>query len=189
MGFLNPIHFELAASTPELATPKKEESKYPTDVEMLYSHLSTPGIENKFNEAYWDKNGKVWTIGVGQTGKGIEKGTKWTDEQIRDSFNSRAMNNRKILETQYGTVFNAMNDNQKMVVQSLLWNAGPAALDKWPTMRKAMLTSDPNKVPEAIRIFSNEIPSIRKSGGVVVPGLVNRRAKEKKIFDEEPEKK
>jgi GH24 family phage-related lysozyme (muramidase) len=180
LSMMNPIAAELAKTQVAKAEPKV----FPSDVEMLYKHLGTKGIEDKLNDAYYDKVGKVWTIGIGSTGAGIKEGVRWTDEEIRSDFNNRAMNNRKVLEEQYGTMFNAMNDNQKMVVQSLLWNAGPAALDNWPTMRKAMQTKDPKKIKEAIKVFSAEIPTIRKSGGKVVPALERRRAIEKNIFDE-----
>lgn len=180
-AFLSPIAAELSSKD----VPKAQPKITPSDIDLLYNHLKTPGIENIANEAYWDKVAGVWTVGVGQTGNGITKGTKWTDEQIRADFDKRAMANRAILEQQYGTVFNSMTDKQKMVVQSLLWNAGPAALDNWPKMRAAMMTTDKAKVADAIRVFSQEIPTIRKSGGKVVKGLENRRAIEKKMFDEQ----
>jgi len=52
-------------------------------------------------------------------------------------------------------------------------------------MKKAMETKSADKIQDAIKTFSKEIPTIRKANGKVVDGLVNRRAIEKKLFDEE----
>jgi len=182
LSMMNPMAAQLAQGEVAKAEPKV----VPSDVGMLYDHLATPGIEAKRNKAYWDKHGEKWTIGIGQTGADIKEGVEWSDEKIRSDFETRAMRNRTVLEgEQFGTVFNAMNDKQKMVVQSLLWNAGPGALNNWPIMKKAMETKSADKIQDAIKTFSKEIPTIRKANGKVVDGLVNRRAIEKKLFDEE----
>ena len=179
---MNPMAAQLAQGEVAKAEPKV----VPSDVNMLFDHLATKGIESKENKAYWDKAGQKWTIGIGQTGEDIKEGVEWSDEKIRSDFETRAMNNRRILEgEQYGTVFKAMNDKKKMIVQSLLWNAGPGALNNWPIMKKAMETKAADKIQDAIKTFSKEIPTIRKANGKVVDGLVKRREIEKKIFDEE----
>ena len=39
--------------------------------------------------AYWDANGKVWTIGYGTTGPGIEQGTTWSKARCVQQLQSR----------------------------------------------------------------------------------------------------
>lgn len=51
---------------------------------MVYSKKGlalTESFEGKRNVSYWDKLGKVWTIGYGATGPGIGPNLTWTDEQ------------------------------------------------------------------------------------------------------------
>ena len=61
---MNPMAAQLAQGEVAKAEPKV----VPSDINMLFDHLATKGIESNENSAYWDKAGQKWTIGLGLNG-------------------------------------------------------------------------------------------------------------------------
>ena len=76
--------------------------------------------------AYWDKTGKVWTIGYGHS-KGVKEGEKITNQQAidflkKDVFDAEASVNK------YFTHYN-WNQNEFDALVSFTFNCGGGALN------------------------------------------------------------
>ena len=123
--------------------------------------------------AYWDKTGKVWTIGWGFT-LGVKEGDFMTEEE----GNARLY--EEIKEYECGvqnllTVEPTSNQFSAMVVLS--WNIGLHPEKGFPI-------SDVLKYHNLANFerAANSFKNWSKSGGVILPGLVKRRAAEAALY-------
>lgn len=123
-------------------------------------------------EAYWDRTGQVWTIGYGHTGHDVKEGLIWSEQQCEQallndaSFACHAVN---MLVTY------PLNQNQFDALVDFVFNEG-ATKFKGSTLLR--LLNEGNVIEAAL-----EFPLWKYSGGVVLPGLVDRRSKEQALFN------
>lgn len=109
------------------------------------------------------------SIGRGHTGKSIRLGDVWTQETVDSVFNV------DISCAEFFTVGLELSQNQFDAIVSLIFNIGGAAFTD-STLRRLLLAKDYVGA-------SAEFPKWCHSGGRVVSGLVERRAKERALFD------
>jgi len=128
-------------------------------------------------DAYWDKTGKVWTIGYGTTsraGIGVEvkKGMKITEAEAVDYLTRtlklfshqivKGFNDRKPKSDQFGSML------------SMAYNIGAGGF-LGSTVLRMFNAKDDAAAAEAFKLWN-------KSGGKVLPGLVKRRAAESQWY-------
>ena len=130
-------------------------------------------------EAYYDKYGDLWTIGYGITshdkeitGKEIKKGMKITkataDKWLEESLNQKYLPKVMRFHQEYH-----FNTSQIDALTSFAFNVG--SIDQ--------LTGFATR---SIREIEAAFPLYRKSGGVVLKGLVRRREAELNMFKSGP---
>lgn len=116
--------------------------------------------------AYWDRTGKVWTIGFGHT-KGVKQGDLITKEQayrfLREDCNTAEKNVNKF-EAHY-----QWNQNEYDAMVSFAFNVGSIN----------QLTANGTRTKAQI---AKNITAYNKSGGVFLAGLARRREAEKTLF-------
>lgn len=125
-------------------------------------------FEGCSTQAYWDKYGKVWTIGYGHTGPDVFKGQIISQQQAENLLK----NDLKKFETYVNNksyVPHQLNQNQFDALVSFTYNCGPGNLKKLVANRT---------LPE----IANEILSYNKSKGKYLRGLARRREAERKLF-------
>lgn len=120
--------------------------------------------------AYWDKYGQVWTIGYGHTG-----------DVVAGQVINQGQADRLLLEDLSSfekCVNNAVNrdltPNQFAACVSLAYNIGCGAFETSSVLR----CINQGAFDAAAQAFS----LWNQAGGVVLQGLVNRRAAEAKLF-------
>ena len=125
--------------------------------------------------AYLDSGG-VWTIGYGTTfypdGTRVKEGDTCTQEQA-DAWLQGHVND--LVFELLNEVKVTLNANQIKALVCFIYNIGMGAFKKSTMLR---LIND-GKVLEA----SEQFIRWNKDNGVVVPGLINRRLDEKKLFN------
>ncbi|MGL5085959.1 MAG: lysozyme, partial [Clostridium sp.] len=102
----------------------------------------------------------AWTIGWGRT-SGVFEGMQITQQQADDMFNEDVK--RYEVPAKYGS----FNQNQFDALTSFAYNCGMGALDD-------VLTS--GYITDTMSLYRN-------GGGVVLPGLVRRRAEEVELYN------
>lgn len=124
-------------------------------------------------EAYPDpaRGWNIPTIGYGATGPGIVKGTVWTHDQADSDLASRM--------TDIGARIDAMvtvpiGDEPKAALVDFAYNLGCTALGNSSLLR---LLNAGNMQGAA-----DEFPKWTHANGIVLPGLVKRRAAERALF-------
>lgn len=139
-------------------------------------------MEGFRSEAYWDDKGKVWTIGKGSTthpdGRPVRKGDVISKKQA-DEYVDHYVNKTLMPRLQRIPTWNKMNPNQQSALISFGYNLGPNFYggEKFETITRALSTEQGFKdVPAAMARYN-------KSDGVVLPGLVTRRATEGKLWN------
>lgn len=111
---------------------------------------------------------KYYTIGYGHYGSDVTAGMKITKEQAEELFLQdceKAIKNVNSFMSKYN-----FNQNQFDALVSFAFNVGSIS----------QLTASGTRTLEQI---SSKITAYNKSGGIVIAGLVKRRAKEKELFD------
>lgn len=137
--------------------------------------ISSNGIEliKQFEgcrlEAYYDSYGEVWTIGYGHT-EGVKKGQRITQAQADEFLRSDCGWAQEAVR-KYNSKYH-WSQNQFDALVSFTYNLGEGNLNT--------LTGNGSKT---IKQISDAIPLYNKAGGKVLTGLVNRRSKEKELFD------
>lgn len=111
----------------------------------------------------------VWTIGYGHT-YNVKEGQTITQAQADDFLRSDLRNSEKYVEV-YNAIYH-FTQGQWDALVSFTYNCGAGNLKK--LVNGGMRT---------IHEISEAIPSYNKSRGVVLKGLVKRRADEKAMFD------
>lgn len=78
-------------------------------------------------EAYWDKTGKVWTIGKGSTthpdGRPVKQGDRISKQQA-DQYMEHYVNTKVIPKLKMIPNWNLMNSNQQSALISFAYNVG-----------------------------------------------------------------
>lgn len=116
--------------------------------------------------AYWDVNG--YSIGYGHHGADVTKDMKITQKEAEDFLKKDIAKFEKAVNTlKYD-----FNQNQFDALVDFAYNCGAGNLKR--------LTADNTR---SIREISGKITAYCKANGVALPGLVNRRNAEKKLFD------
>lgn len=121
--------------------------------------------------AYWDKYGKVWTVGYGATGPGIMQGVIWTQDHADTDLRSRLLGLGAFIDASVKT---ALNDYQKAALVDFVYNVGEGNF-RGSTMLK--LLNEGRDGDTAL-----EFPKWNHAGGVVLAGLTTRREAEKSLF-------
>ncbi|OTG94981.1 lysozyme [Acinetobacter sp. ANC 3832] len=133
------------------------------------------GFEGKELKAYDDGVG-VWTIGFGTTiypdGIKVKKGDVCTLEQAKSYM---AHDLKKFEQTVNTAVVVPLNQNQFDALVSLTYNIGQTAF-KDSTLLKKLNAGDYLGAAAQFNVWN-------KVKGKIVQGLVNRRAKERKLFE------
>ena len=128
-------------------------------------------FEGEHTHAYKDIAG-VWTIGIGATGPGIEKGIVWTHEQVLARFAKDLEERYAQLDTILGAV--PTTDSQGAAMLSLLFNIGSGNF-KTSTVAKEHKTKHYDRAANAFLLWN-------KAGGMIVGGLVRRRKAERELY-------
>ena len=115
---------------------------------------------------------KVWTVGYGATGAGIGPGTVWTEAQAEQNLRERFT---KIGAQIDALVKVALTAKQRAAVALLIDNIGIGAFSKSTLLR--MLNAGTYKGAAA------QFDRWNRGGGRVLPGLVKRRAEERRLFE------
>ena len=131
----------------------------------------TEGFENCELTAYWDPNGKVWTIGWGHTGPEVVAGLTWTQEQcdaalLADRAKAVACINAHVNIPLTRPEFRALVD--------FVFNAGCGAFENSTLLKKLNMGDYAGAAAEFVRWDH--------SGGKVLAGLLRRREAETAIF-------
>lgn len=121
--------------------------------------------------AYWDDNGKVWTIGWGHTGSDVYEGLTWTQEQCDNVFKSDIIVYENYVKN-YVTINLEQHEFDSMV--SFTYNTGVGTLTS-SDLLKYLNEGDKQKC-------ADEFPKFIYSGGVILEGLVKRRKTERTYF-------
>ena len=122
------------------------------------------------NEAYWDKFGQVWTIGVGFT-KGVKKGDYLTDEQIEKRLHEELKDYTSGVKRSVKTpITQGMFD----ACVSFSFNLGNGAFAS-STLLEKLNDGD-------YKGASNEFPKWVYAGGKKLLGLQRRRDAERLMF-------
>ncbi|MEQ1318929.1 lysozyme [Acinetobacter guillouiae] len=132
------------------------------------------GFEDLRLKAYDDGVG-VWTIGYGTTainGVAVKKGDTCTAEQAKSYM---AQDLKKFESAVNTSVKVPLNQNQFDALVSLTYNIGTGAF-KDSTLLKKLNAKD-------YKGAAAQFDRWNKGGGKVMQGLVNRRAKERKLFE------
>ncbi len=113
----------------------------------------------------------VWTVGWGQTGPNIKRGTRWTQEQA-DAALANAV---QALGSQVQAALTVpLSSGEKAACVSLAYNIGIGAFKKSTLLR---LLNDRQFIAAA-----KQFARWNRADGEVSKGLTNRRAAERALF-------
>lgn len=114
-----------------------------------------------------------WTIGYGATGPSIVEGTVWTQKQAESDLAKRLLEIESQVEDLIGDF--TPNCHQMTALCSFVYNVGIGNFKASTLLQKILNHHTPEEV-------AAEFPKWTKSGGVVVQGLINRRAAERTLY-------
>jgi lysozyme len=135
--------------------------------------------------AYWDKYGKVWTIGYGTTSSAddgeIREGMKITKQEAADFLQNTV--DREIVPTlqmaetvRHTKTGRYLNQNQIDALCSLAYNVGPGVLTSTHTLGEDLIKGAPaGGIAQDFLLYDD-------ADGEVLPGLVRRREAERRLF-------
>jgi len=112
----------------------------------------------------------VWTLGWGAT-DGVKEGMIWTRDEAEAALR------RELAKFEAGVIRLTtvpLNQNQFDALVSFTYNVGLGAFEK-STLRRKLNAGDLRGAASAFKLWN-------KGGGRVLPGLVNRRAREATLF-------
>lgn len=119
------------------------------------------------------KTEKYWTIGYGHYGEDVKEGQKITKTEAENLLK------KDVKRFEHGVhdnvIVEELNQNQYDALVSFAYNVGVGAF-KSSTLLEKLKKKDYEGA-------SKEFLRWNKSGGKVIKGLVNRRAKERELFD------
>lgn len=132
----------------------------------------TKSFEGKRNVAYWDKTGKVWTIGYGHTGPDVHEGLEWTDEQCEAGFlRDIAPAENNVNEHVCGIITQGMFD----ALVDFDYNCGKNNLNS-STLLRMVNAGDKEHAAKEFEKWDH-------SGGIEIAGLLRRRIAEEAAFN------
>lgn len=127
--------------------------------------------------AYYDKTGKVWTIGYGETvypdGQIVRKGDTCSREKALEWMLDDIKTER--LPVIQKLVHSQITNNQLCSLISFCYNVGVGNFSKSTLLKKLNM-----HLPD--EVIAKEFLKWTKSGGVVLKGLVRRRKAEAALF-------
>jgi lysozyme len=126
-------------------------------------------------KAYQDQRG-IWTIGYGHTGAGVVADLICTQEQADVWLAQDLLMTETAIEHLLPTDL-ALSQNQFDALVSLVYNIGSGDFQISTVRRKL------SQVPPDYQGAADAIKMWNKTGGVVNPGLVRRRAAEIALFN------
>jgi lysozyme len=115
--------------------------------------------------------GDPWTIGWGATGAGIEKGTVWTQSRADARLTADLMRFAAAVDS---LVKVPLAPHEKAALVDFTFNLGSGNLQNSTLLK---LLNSGNYAGAA-----NEFPKWNLAAGNVMPGLVTRRARERRLF-------
>ena len=128
--------------------------------------------------AYWDKFGKVWTIGWGsiyrRDGSKVQESDVITKAEADKRIEEETNKWEKYLSTKIDTT--RLNENQYAALISIAYNAGGGGL-----MKSRIATAVNKNLPkeEVAKVISDSLVTAK---GVFVQGLANRRRAEAQLY-------
>ena len=178
-NLLNELKSNIKNKSIEISPKWSNNTKF-SDSELKRARKFIQGIEKFEPKAYYPTTNDKLTIGYGHTGlvdgKPIKLGMKITEEKAEELY-------RKDFETHTASLKDIqvpLTNNQKLALASFLFNLGPNIL-KGSDMLKKLNKGD---YEGAANEFDKYIHQRNKKTGKyeVLRGLIDRRAKEKKLF-------
>ncbi len=136
----------------------------------------TGGNPKKYLDAYWDKHGKVWTIGIGSTlnmeGQPIKEGDKITLEEAYQLLE------RHLQKEVYPQLNKLVNTTQEKFDAFLdfIYNIGIDAFKNSTVLKFHNQKKPADEIKRALLMWN-------KSGGQVLPGLICRRMAEADLYN------
>lgn len=124
--------------------------------------------------AYWDRIGKVWTIGWGSTGPAIGSFTHWSRSQADAWFENVWSNTRTGVLRASPFLIAPEHYNRLEALTSFAYNCGTGAYQT-STLRRKVNARDWTGA-------AAELPKWNHSNGKVVAGLTRRRLAERSLF-------
>lgn len=124
-------------------------------------------------EAYWDADGKVWTIGWGDTGPDVVEGLRITQAEADDRLRRRLAH--EFVPGVLNVLTRPVNQAQLDAMVDLAYNIGVSAFQGSTLLR---LFNAGDQVGAA-----KQFPRWNKSGGKVPLGLRRRRAADRARFN------
>lgn len=121
--------------------------------------------------AYWDKWGKVWTIGYGWT-RGVKRGDVWTQAKAEQMLTEGVKPYAEAVQAAIGNT--PTTQGQFDAMTSFTYNVGPANFRKSSVLRYHL---QGNRTAAG-----NAFLAWNKSGGKVLPGLTRRRQAERALY-------
>lgn len=161
--FLRPKKVEQAAPEPEKAAPT---GMSPDGLAILQY------FESCRLEAYWDADGKVWTIGWGDTGPDVVKGLRITQAEADERLQRRLT--REFVPGVLAALTRPATQAQLDAMVDLTYNIGVSAF-QGSTLVRLFNAGDQAGAAE-------QFPRWNKSGGKVLLGLRRRRAADRVRF-------
>jgi lysozyme len=162
---------------------KKETKPQPKQVETDPIKIAIPLVvlnEGYKEKAYYDKMGKVWTIGTGITryadGTPVKQGDVITKEKNDKELYNYLQKGHEALKKL--PAYKDMNPNQIASALDLSFNIGY----NWNKTRNASLL-DATSSKEKLVNFPDAMRKYTKAGGKTVQGLVNRRERAVELFN------
>lgn len=123
-------------------------------------------------EAYWDADGKVWTIGWGDTGPDVVEGLRITQAEADERLQRRLA--REFVPGVLKALTRPVNQAQLDAMVDLAYNIGVSAF-QGSTLVRLFNAGDQAGAAE-------QFPRWNKSGGKVLLGLRRRRAADRARF-------
>lgn len=121
-------------------------------------------------DAYWDKYGKLWTVGWGHTGKEVYQGLIWTQTTADQEFEDDMMHATVLLNLYTPN----LTGGTREALRDFVFNLGVNRY-KTSTLRKFIEADD-------LTSAKAEILKWDHSNGIVVPGLLRRREAESALI-------
>ncbi|KGP03684.1 glycoside hydrolase family 24 [Alcaligenes faecalis] len=123
-------------------------------------------------EAYWDANGKVWTIGWGDTGPDVVKGLRITQSEADERLRRRLA--REFVPGVLNVLTRPVSQAQLDAMVDLAYNIGVSAF-QGATLVHMFNAGD-------LAGAAEQFPRWNKSDGKVLLGLRRRRAADRARF-------
>ncbi|MDK7586203.1 lysozyme [Alcaligenes faecalis subsp. phenolicus] len=161
--FLRPKEVEQATPEPEKAAPT---GMSPDGLAILQY------FESCRLEAYWDADGKVWTIGWGDTGPDVVKGLRITQAEADQRLQRRLA--REFVSGVLKALTRPATQAQLDAMIDLAYNIGVSAF-QGSTLVRLFNAGDQAGAAE-------QFPRWNKSGGKILLGLRRRRAADRARF-------